>query len=66
MRARSKLGFTDVNRILEDFFKELLNLIYTANRVNLNKIRRNAPGLDLGDTTSTTKRAFQVTSQASS
>ncbi|WP_172823745.1 SMEK domain-containing protein [Paracoccus aminovorans] len=66
VRARSKLGFTDLNRILEDFFKELLNLIYTANLVNLNEIRRNAPGLDLGDTTSTTKRAFQVTSQASS
>lgn len=66
VRARSKLGFTDLNRILEDFFKELLNLIYKANLVNLNEIRRNAPGLDLGDTTSTIKRAFQVTSQASS
>lgn len=66
VRARSKLGLTDLNRILEDFFKDLLNLIYKANLVNLNETRRNAPGLDLGDTTSVTKRAFQVTSQASS
>ncbi|SDE14568.1 SMEK domain-containing protein [Limimaricola pyoseonensis] len=66
VRARSKLGFTDLNRILEDFFKELLNLIHKANLVNLNETRRNAPGLNLGDTTSATKRAYQVTSQACS
>ena len=66
VRARSKLGLTDLNHILEDFFKDLLNLIYKANLVNLNETRRNAPGLDLGDTTSPTKRAFQVTSQATS
>lgn len=66
VRARSKLGLTDLNRILEDFFKDLLNLIHKANLVNLNETRRNAPGLDLGDTTSTTKLAFQVTSQATS
>ncbi|KEP68890.1 hypothetical protein DL1_08345 [Thioclava dalianensis] len=64
VRARSKLGFTDLNRILEDFFKDLLNLIHKANLVNLNETRRNAPGLDLGDTTSARKRAIQVTSQA--
>ena len=66
VRARGKLGLTDLNRILEDFFKELLNLIHKANLANLNETRRNAPGLDLGDTTSITKRAFQVTSQATS
>ena len=64
VRARSKLGLTDLNRILEDFFKDLLNLIHKANLVNLNETRRNAPGIDLGDTTSATKHAFQVTSQA--
>ena len=66
VRSRSKLGLTDLNRILEDFFKDLLNLIHKANLANLNETRRNAPGLDLGDTTSATKRAFQVTSQATS
>ncbi|WP_417269448.1 SMEK domain-containing protein [Celeribacter sp.] len=66
VRARSKLGLTDLNRILEDFFKELLNLIHKANLVNLNEIRRNTPGIDLGDTTSATKSPFQVTSQTTS
>lgn len=66
VRARSKLGLTDLNRILEDFFKDLLNLIHNANLVNLNETRLNAPGLDLGDATSAIKRAFQVTSQATS
>lgn len=61
---RCKLGQTDLNRVLEDFFKELLNLVYDANLRNLNSQRSNEPGLDLGDTTSPVKRAFQVTSQA--
>ena len=63
VKALSNLGMTDLNRILEDFFKELLNLDHTANLVNLNEKRRNAPGLELGDTTSEIKRAYQVTSQ---
>lgn len=66
VRARSKLGLTDLNRVLEDFFKELLNHVFKANLTNLNEARRNAPGLDLGDVTSPIKRAFQVTSQATS
>lgn len=66
VRARSKLGLTDLNRVLEDFFKELLNLVLKANLTNLNETRRNEPGLDLGDATSPTKRAFQITSQATS
>lgn len=61
---RCKLGQTDLNRVLEDFFKELLNLIYDANLRNLNSERSNEPGLDLGDVTSKTKIAFQITSQA--
>ncbi|RAZ84537.1 SMEK domain-containing protein, partial [Cereibacter johrii] len=40
--------------------------VIQAGLINLNETRRNAPGLDLGDTTSTIKRAFQVTSQACS
>ena len=48
VRARSKLGLTDLNRVLEDFFKELLNHVFKANLTNLNEARRNAPGLDLG------------------
>lgn len=65
VRARCQFGYTDLNRVLEDFFKELLNLVDNANLKNLNAERRNAPGLDLGDATSPVKRAYQVTSQAS-
>lgn len=64
VRQRCAVGQTDLNRVLEDFFKEVLNLIHGFNLRNLNKDRSNAPGLDLGDTTSTPKRAFQVTSVA--
>lgn len=64
VKARCALGQTDLNRVLEDFFKELLNLVHGANLRNLNKERSNEPGLDLGDWTSPRKIAFQVTSQA--
>ncbi len=64
VRQRCAVGQTDLNRVLEDFFKELLNLIHGSNLRNLNKDRSNAPGLDLGDTTSPLKRSYQVTSVA--
>lgn len=66
VRQRCVVGQTDLNRVLEDFFKELLNLVHSSNLRNLNKDRSNAPGLDLGDTTSPLKRAYQVTSTADS
>ncbi len=64
VRQRCAVGQTDLNRVLEDFFKELLNVIYGASLRNLNQERINTPGLDLGDSTSSWKRAYQVTSQA--
>jgi hypothetical protein len=64
VRQRCAVGQTDLNRVLEDFFKEVLNLIHGSNLRNLNKDRNNAPGLDLGDTTSPLKRSYQVTSVA--
>lgn len=63
VKQRCKLQQTDLNRVLEDFFKELLNLVYNVNLRNLNKDRVNEPGLDLGDATSPYKIAFQITSQ---
>jgi hypothetical protein len=65
VRARCKLGQNVLNRVLEDFFKELLNLTYGLNLHNLNSERSNEPGLDLGDTTAGARVAYQVTSQAS-
>lgn len=64
VKARCALGQVDLNHVLEDFFKEILNLVYKANLRNLNKHRTNEPGLDLGDWTSPRKIAFQITSQA--
>jgi hypothetical protein len=65
VKARCKLGQNDLNRVLEDFFKELLNLTYGINLRNLNAERSNEPGLDLGDTTVGARVAYQITSQAS-
>jgi hypothetical protein len=64
VKARCALGQSDLNRVLEDFFKELLNLVHGSNLRNLNSQRSNEPGLDLGDSTSDRKIAYQVTSQA--
>ena len=61
---RCKLGLTDMNKYLEDFIKEVLNIVLSINLVNLNQDRSNEPGLDLGDEFA--KLAFQVTSQKSS
>jgi hypothetical protein len=64
VEQRCALGYTDLNRVLEDFFKEVLNLTYGINLQNLNKDRLNAPGLDLGDAVG--GMAFQITSQGGS
>jgi hypothetical protein len=61
---RNKLGQSDLSRFCEDFFKEILNIVYDLNLTNLNTIRSNEPGLDLGDKTE--RVAYQVTSQKTS
>jgi hypothetical protein len=61
---RCSLGFTDLNKVSEDFFAKLLNQIYSYNLSNLNATRSNEPGLDIGDESKFV--AFQVTSQADS
>lgn len=63
VKRRCELGQNDLNSVLENFFLEILNLTLGAALVNLNKTRSNAPGLDLGDSTSARKIAFQVTSR---
>lgn len=62
VRRRGELGQFDLNRTLEDFFKEILNLTLGINLRNLNDKHSNAPGLDLGDPDA--KVAYQVTSRA--
>ncbi len=64
IETRNKLGYTDLTLFCEDFIKEVLNITFNLNLKNLNQIRSNNPGLDLGD-----KReeiAFQVTSSNTS
>ncbi|WP_353932867.1 SMEK domain-containing protein [Okeanomitos corallinicola TIOX110] len=61
---RCKLGLTDLNKYLEDFFKEILNRLLDFHLENLNNERSNAPGLDLGDALN--HIAFQITSQKKS
>ncbi|MCW9034079.1 MAG: SMEK domain-containing protein [Rhodospirillales bacterium] len=59
---RCRLGHFDLNRMLEDFFRDVLNLSMGTNLDNLNNERLNEPGIDLGDEQS--KVAFQITSQS--
>jgi hypothetical protein len=60
VETRSSLGLTDLNLHLENFFREVLNIAFVWNLVNLNANRSNNPGLDLGD--EAIKTAFKITS----
>lgn len=64
VKSRAGLQLYDLNRYLEDFFKDILNLVYGYKLINLNDDRSNNPGLDLGDEGA--KVAFQITSTKNS
>jgi hypothetical protein len=53
-------NLTDVNIISENFYRDLLNIVFGYKLINLNIIAQNAPAIDLGD--SEKRIAFQVTS----
>lgn len=57
-------GYYDINRISEGTSLMLLNLIFDSNLQDLNLLKKNFPGVDLGDYENM-KAAFQVTSQTS-
>lgn len=61
---RCRLHLFDLNTIVEDTFKNILNILLDMNLRNLNEDRVNTPGLDLGDEFK--KIAFQITSQKTS
>ena len=61
---RTKLNLLELNIHLENFFREVLNILLDIRLQNLNNERSNAPGLDLGDPSK--KIAFQITSQKTS
>lgn len=64
VKRRCQLKQYDLNVVLENFFRDVLNLTYGLNLRNLNMDRANTPGLDLGDATAGARVAYQVTSQA--
>ena len=45
--SRAALNLQDINISAEYFFRDLLNMMYGWNLVNLNDIQQNAPGIDL-------------------
>lgn len=60
IELRNKMGQYELSKFCEDFFKEVLNITYKYNLINLNKTRNNNPGLDLGD--ENIGVAYQITS----
>jgi hypothetical protein len=64
VETRNRLQLFDLTKFCEDFFKDLLNIVYSLNLTNLNTERSNNPGIDLGD--SKKPIAFQVTSTKTS
>lgn len=61
--ASNKLNLTDVNTFSEDFYEQLLNLVYGYRLKNENEFDPNAAAIDLRDTGN--KVAIQVTSTSS-
>ncbi|WP_421851723.1 SMEK domain-containing protein [Marinomonas sp.] len=58
---KNQMGFTDINSGAEDFFCNLLNMIYGLQLRNMNDLKSNYPAIDLGDKQS--RVCFQVTSE---
>ena len=49
VRRRCELGRTDLNSLLENFFRDILNLTFNTNLVNLNARRSNAAVRSVND-----------------
>jgi hypothetical protein len=56
----SSMNLTDINVVAEDFYRDLLNLTFGYELLNINLINPNAVSIDLGDTVN--RIAIQVTS----
>lgn len=64
VETRCKLGLTDLNKFLEIFFRDYINIACGYNLTDANEDRSNEPGIDLIDEASSI--AIQVTSQKAS
>ncbi len=62
VKLKNKANLNDINTLLETAFKDILNIIYDYNLINLNN-KYLYPAIDLGDESA--KIAFQVTSENS-
>lgn len=60
IELNTQLNLNDINVVSEDFFCNIMNMVYGYNLINLNKTAMNYPGIDLGDTNQ--KISIQVTS----
>jgi hypothetical protein len=60
VEARAGLQLLDLNIFLENFYRDVLNIVYDLKLDNLNDERSNNPGLDLGDEANGV--AYQITS----
>ncbi|TBA77390.1 hypothetical protein ELH50_37640 [Rhizobium ruizarguesonis] len=61
---RNKVGMTDLTKLLENFYRDIINDIFGYSLKNANEGRSNAPGLDLID--DVRGIGIQVTSQGGS
>ncbi len=58
--ACNSINFTDINVCSENFYRDLLNLAFGYELININIVEQNAAAIDLGDEKNSI--AFQVTS----
>ncbi len=64
VKMRNTINLYDINIIAEDFYKDLLNIVYDYNLYNLNTVDKNAPSIDLADDKE--KLSIQITSDNTS
>lgn len=60
----NKQGCHDINKICENFFGGLINIINDLKLINMNRIKVNFPAIDLGDKDN--KISYQITSESNS
>lgn len=61
---RNRVNLTDLSLYLENFYRDVLDILLGTKLKNLNEERHNAPGLDLGDEAA--GLAFQITAERTS
>ncbi|WMJ81462.1 SMEK domain-containing protein [Clostridium sp. MB40-C1] len=60
IEIENKIEYFDINKKSEDFFCELLNLVYNLELKNLNKLQVNFPAIDIADNKK--RICYQITS----